>query len=34
MEGMYTEETFNRLAWQHFTAAVDFPKTGYYEGVG
>ncbi len=21
----------NRLAWQHFTAQVDFPKKGYYE---
>ncbi|TKD66988.1 sulfite oxidase [Flavobacterium sp. ASW18X] len=21
----------NRLAWQHFTATVDFPETGYYE---
>lgn len=21
----------NRLAWQHFTATVDFPKSGYYE---
>lgn len=21
----------NRLAWQHFSAAVDFPKEGYYE---
>jgi DMSO/TMAO reductase YedYZ molybdopterin-dependent catalytic subunit len=21
----------NRLAWQHFTAEVDFPKKGYYE---
>lgn len=21
----------NRLAWQHFSASVDFPKSGYYE---
>jgi len=25
------EEPKNRLAWQHFSATVDFPKKGYYE---
>ena len=25
------EAPANRLAWQHFSAAVDFPKSGYYE---
>jgi DMSO/TMAO reductase YedYZ molybdopterin-dependent catalytic subunit len=25
------EKPANRLAWQHFTAGVDFPKPGYYE---
>ncbi|TXG36580.1 sulfite oxidase [Seonamhaeicola maritimus] len=25
------EKPANRLAWQHFTASVDFPKKGYYE---
>lgn len=25
------EEPVNRLAWQHFRAAVEFPKRGYYE---
>jgi DMSO/TMAO reductase YedYZ molybdopterin-dependent catalytic subunit len=25
------EEATNRLAWQHFSAAVSFPKKGYYE---
>lgn len=25
------EKPANRLAWQHFTAEVDFPKKGYYE---
>ncbi len=25
------EEPANRLAWQHFTAQIDFPKKGYYE---
>ena len=25
------EKPSNRLAWQHFTATVDFPKSGYYE---
>ncbi len=25
------EKPSNRLAWQHFSATVDFPKTGYYE---
>lgn len=25
------EQPANRLAWQHFTAAVSFPKKGYYE---
>ena len=25
------ESPVNRLAWQHFTAEVAFPKTGYYE---
>lgn len=25
------EKPTNRLAWQHFAAAVDFPKEGYYE---
>lgn len=25
------EKPANRLAWQHFTANVDFPKKGYYE---
>ncbi|GAA4955569.1 sulfite oxidase [Algibacter agarivorans] len=25
------EKPVNRLAWQHFSATVDFPKSGYYE---
>jgi len=25
------EKSANRLAWQHFSAAIDFPKKGYYE---
>lgn len=25
------EKPVNRLAWQHFSAEVDFPKVGYYE---
>lgn len=25
------EKPVNRLAWQHFSAAVDFPEEGYYE---
>lgn len=25
------EKPANRLAWQHFTASIDFPKKGYYE---
>jgi DMSO/TMAO reductase YedYZ molybdopterin-dependent catalytic subunit len=25
------EKPANRLAWQHFSAQVDFPKNGYYE---
>ena len=25
------EKPVNRLAWQHFSAEVDFPKKGYYE---
>ncbi|MFS4455550.1 sulfite oxidase [Maribacter sp. 2304DJ31-5] len=25
------EKPVNRLAWQHFSAIVDFPKKGYYE---
>ena len=25
------EKPANRLAWQHFSAKVDFPKVGYYE---
>jgi DMSO/TMAO reductase YedYZ molybdopterin-dependent catalytic subunit len=25
------DKPVNRLAWQHFTAEVDFPKKGYYE---
>lgn len=25
------EKPVNRLAWQHFSARVDFPKKGYYE---
>ena len=25
------EKPVNRLAWQHFSAQVDFPKKGYYE---
>lgn len=25
------EKPSNRLAWQHFSAEVDFPKNGYYE---
>ena len=25
------EKPANRLAWQHFTAKVDFPQEGYYE---
>ncbi|MFK7906962.1 MAG: hypothetical protein AB8B69_17645, partial [Chitinophagales bacterium] len=25
------EKPSNRLAWQHFSAAIDFPKAGYYE---
>ncbi|MDH7445143.1 sulfite oxidase [Aquimarina sp. 2201CG14-23] len=25
------EKPINRLAWQHFSATVDFPKKGYYE---
>jgi DMSO/TMAO reductase YedYZ molybdopterin-dependent catalytic subunit len=25
------EKPANRLAWQHFSAVVDFPKAGYYE---
>jgi len=25
------EKPINRLAWQHFSASIDFPKMGYYE---
>ena len=25
------EKPVNRLAWQHFSASISFPKTGYYE---
>jgi len=25
------EKPINRLAWQHFNAAIDFPQKGYYE---
>ena len=25
------EKPANRLAWQHFSASINFPKTGYYE---
>ncbi|GAL65403.1 putative molybdenum containing oxidoreductase [Jejuia pallidilutea] len=25
------EKPKNRLAWQHFSATVNFPKPGYYE---
>jgi DMSO/TMAO reductase YedYZ molybdopterin-dependent catalytic subunit len=25
------EKPANRLAWQHFSATIDFPKSGYYE---
>jgi hypothetical protein len=25
------EKPANRLAWQHFSASVDFPQDGYYE---
>ncbi len=25
------EKPSNRLAWQHFSASINFPKTGYYE---
>ena len=25
------ERPLNRLAWQHFSATIDFPKKGYYE---
>ena len=25
------EKPVNRLAWQHFSASIDFPKPGYYE---
>ncbi len=25
------EKPLNRLAWQHFSASIDFPKKGYYE---
>ncbi|PQJ16550.1 sulfite oxidase [Aureicoccus marinus] len=25
------EDPVNRLAWQHFSASIDFPKKGYYE---
>lgn len=25
------ERPINRLAWQHFSASIDFPKKGYYE---
>jgi DMSO/TMAO reductase YedYZ molybdopterin-dependent catalytic subunit len=25
------EKPANRLAWQHFSASIDFPKKGYYE---
>lgn len=25
------EKPVNRLAWQHFSATIDFPKKGYYE---
>ena len=25
------EGPVNRLAWQHFSASIDFPKKGYYE---
>jgi hypothetical protein len=25
------DKPVNRLAWQHFSATVSFPKTGYYE---
>jgi len=25
------EKPANRLAWQHFSASIQFPKEGYYE---
>ena len=25
------EKPINRLAWQHFSASIKFPKEGYYE---
>jgi hypothetical protein len=25
------ERAANRLAWQHFSAQIDFPEVGYYE---
>ena len=25
------EKAANRLAWQHWSASVDFPEPGYYE---
>ncbi|MDT0605932.1 sulfite oxidase [Croceitalea rosinachiae] len=27
----HLEQPMNRLAWQHFKVAIDFPKKGYYE---
>jgi len=30
-KGCAVEKPVNRLAWQHFSAQVDFPKKGYYE---
>jgi DMSO/TMAO reductase YedYZ molybdopterin-dependent catalytic subunit len=30
-QGCTLESPVNRLAWQHFSASVDFPKKGYYE---
>jgi hypothetical protein len=25
------EKAANRLAWQHWSASIDFPEPGYYE---
>lgn len=30
-ENCSLEKPVNRLAWQHFSASIDFPKEGYYE---
>ena len=30
-QGCELEKPTNRLAWQHFSATIQFPKIGYYE---